>query len=68
VIELRGPAQLLVLVDNGKVDRARLGKSDDVHGIETAQAGVLPAEKVGLRFAADPALPATHAAGCDSSR
>src|SRR5947207_4398454 len=44
LIELGGPAQLLVLVDLGKYDSARLCKRDDVRGIESTHASVFPAE------------------------
>ena len=44
LIELGGPAQLLVLIDLGKQDSARLCKRDDAGRIETTQAGVFSAE------------------------
>jgi hypothetical protein len=44
LIEFGGPPQLLVLMDFWKNDSAWLRKSDDASGIETTQAGVLPAE------------------------
>src|SRR5450759_4917034 len=44
LIELGGPAQLLIFIDRGKQDRARLRKRDDVGGIETTDPGVFPAE------------------------
>src|SRR5439155_8468445 len=44
LIELGRPSQLLVRVDFGKHDSARLCKRDDVGGIETAHASVFPTE------------------------
>src|ERR1035437_5721034 len=44
LIELGGPAQLLILVDRGKQDCARLRKRDDIGWIEAADPGVFPAE------------------------
>jgi hypothetical protein len=45
LIKLGGPPQLLILIDLGKHDRARLPERDDVGWIETSQAAVLAAER-----------------------
>lgn len=42
-IELGRPAQLLILVDVGELDSARLGKGDDVGWVEATQPRVFSA-------------------------